>query len=101
MSQLQLLADVAAFKQYLISERGLSENTVSAYARDLARFAGWAESVRLADHLRPPLGELVRYLTFLHEERLAPPSVARHLVALRMFYRYLQYEGKGDDATVD
>ncbi len=101
MTLLQLSADVTAFKQYMISERGLSENTVLAYGRDLARFVGWAENVRLADHLHPPLGELVRYLGFLQDEKLAPPSVARHVVALRMFYRYLQYEGKTDESTVD
>lgn len=101
MSQLSLLADVAAFKQYLTSERGLSENTVLAYGRDLARFVAWAEGVRLADHLRPSLSDLVRYLGFLHDEKLAPPSAARHVVALRMFYRYLRYEERTDESTVD
>lgn len=101
MSQLSLLADISAFKQYLTSERGLSENTVLAYGRDLARFVGWAEGVKLDDHLRPSLSELVRYLGFLHDEKLAPPSVARHIVALRMFFRYLRYEERTDESTVD
>jgi integrase/recombinase XerD len=101
MSQLSLLADLAAFKQYLTSERGLSENTVLAYGRDLARFAAWADGVRLGDHLRPQLSDLVRYLAFLHDEKLAPPSVARHIVALRMFFRYLRYEERTDESTVD
>lgn len=101
MSLLELTADVAAFRQYLTSERGLSENTVLAYGRDLARFVGWAERVKLPDHLRPELSDLVRYLAFLHDEKLAPPSVARHVVALRMFYRYLRYEGRTGEPTVD
>lgn len=100
MSQLSLLADLAAFNQYLTSERGLSENTVLAYGRDLTRFAVWAAGVRL-NHLDPKLSDLVRYLAFLHDEKLASPSVARHVVALRMFYRYLRYEGRTDDPTVD
>lgn len=101
MSQLALLADLTAFKNYLTSERGLSENTVLAYGRDLARFAGWAERVKLPDHLHPELSDLVRYLAFLHDEKLAPPSVARHIVALRMFYRYLRYEERTGESTVD
>ena len=101
MSQLELTADIAAFRQYLTSERGLSENTVLAYGRDLARFVGWAERVKLPDHLRPELSDLVRYLAFLHDEKLAPPSVARHIVALRMFYRYLRYEERTGESTVD
>jgi integrase/recombinase XerD len=101
VSHLALHADLAAFRNYLTSERGLSENTVLAYGRDLARFAGWAERVKLPDHLHPELSELVRYLAFLHDEKLAPPSVARHIVALRMFYRYLQYEERTGESTVD
>jgi integrase/recombinase XerD len=101
MSQLALLADLTAFKNYLTSERGLSENTVLAYGRDLARFVGWAEWQKLPDHLHPELSDLVRYLAFLHDEKLAPPSVARHIVALRMFFRYLRYEERTGESTVD
>ena len=36
--------------------------------------------------------ELTHYLGFLKEENLAPPSVARHLIALKMFYRFLRLE---------
>ncbi len=96
-----LNADVTSFKHYLTTERGLSENTVLAYGRDLARFVAWAEGVKLPDHLRPGLSELVRYLGHLHDEKLAPPSVARHIVALRMFYRYLRYEERTTESTVD
>ncbi len=101
MSQLKLVADVTAFKNYLTTERGLSENTVLAYGRDLARFVGWAERLKLSDHLHPELSDLVRYLGFLHDEKLAPPSVARHIVALRMFYRYLRYEERTGESAVD
>ncbi|MCU0704662.1 MAG: site-specific tyrosine recombinase XerD [Fimbriiglobus sp.] len=101
MSTAELHADVAAFKNYLTTERGLSENTVLAYGRDLARFVGWAERVKLTDHLHPELSDLVRYLAFLHDEKLASPSVARHVVALRMFYRYLRYEERTGESTVD
>lgn len=97
----ELTADVSAFKHYLTTERGLSENTVLAYGRDLARYVSWAEGVKLPDHLRPDLADMVRYLGFLHDEKLAPPSVARHVVALRMFYRYLRYEGRAGEAAVD
>lgn len=101
MSIAELSADVSAFKNYLTTERGMSENTVLAYGRDLARFVGWAERQKLPDHLHPELSDLVRYLGFLHDEKLAPPSVARHIVALRMFYRYLRYEERTGESAVD
>ena len=35
-------SDVAAFKHYLLAERGLAKNTILAYGRDLERFQAWA-----------------------------------------------------------
>jgi integrase/recombinase XerD len=101
MSLNQLHADISDFRHYLQSERGLSDNTVQAYGRDLDRFANWCGLVRFANHTAPSLKDLGRYLSFLHDEELAPPSVARHLVSLKMFYRFLRIEERADAAAVD
>jgi len=101
MSLSQLHADIADFRHYLRSERGLSDNTVQAYGRDLDRFANWCGLVRYGNYSAPTLKDLGRYLSFLHDEELAPPSVARHLVALKMFYRFLRIEERADAAAVD
>jgi len=101
MSLNQLHSDIADFRHYLQSERGLADNTVQAYARDLDRFADWCSQVRFANYGAPSLKDLGRYLSFLHDEELAPPSVARHLVALKMFYRFLRMEERADAAAVD
>src|SRR6185437_13358503 len=76
-------------------------NTVQAYGRDLARFAAWTTLVRFANYTKPTLKDLARYVAFLHDEQLAPPSIARHLVALKMFYRFLKMEERADAAAVD
>ncbi len=94
-----LRADINDYLAYLKAERGLATNTVLAYRRDLRRFADWAEG-RLADHLAPTLRELAGYLGFLADEGLAPVSAARHLAALRGFYRFLKLEEKADAAAV-
>ena len=101
MPPAQLVSDILAFRHYLKAERGLAENTVLAYGRDLDRFTRWVADVRLADYLKPTLRDLARYLAFLHDDRLAPPSVARHLVALRMFYKFLRLEERTDQTAVD
>jgi integrase/recombinase XerD len=93
--------DIAAFRHYMKAERGLAENTVLAYGRDLDRFAGWVAVGGLGDYLAPTLRNLSHYLDFLRDEGLAPPSVARHLVALKMFYRFLRLEERTAAATVD
>src|SRR5436309_2199379 len=101
MSLSELNSDIAAFRHYLRSERGLSDNTVQAYGRDLDRFAKWCALVRYARYSAPALKDLGRYVAFLHDEQLATPSIARHLAALRMFYRFLRLEERADAAAVD
>jgi integrase/recombinase XerD len=97
----ELHSDLLAFRDYLRAERGMAENTVLAYGRDLKRFAEWAETVRLADHLRPTLRELSGYLAYLLDAKLAAPSVARHIVALRMFFKFLKLEEKVSQSAVE
>jgi len=96
-----LADDVRAFRHYLKAERGMAENTVLAYGRDLDRYTAWVADGGLADYLKPTVRELSRYVTHLHAEGLAPPSCARHLVALKMFYRFLRLEERGDPAAVE
>ena len=98
----ELHADVQAFRQYIRAERGLADNTLQAYGRDLDRFSMWASVGGLADHLYPTLRELSNYVSFLRDqEQLAPPSVARNLVAVKIFYRFLRLEERTTQTTVD
>jgi integrase/recombinase XerD len=93
--------DLTAFRHYLQAERGLAANTLLAYGRDLDRYAQWIAGGGLEDYLTPSLRDLSHYLEFLRAEQLAPPSIARHLVALKMFYRFLRLEERTTAATVD
>lgn len=80
----------AAFEDYLRSECRLSGNTVAAYRRDMQHFRQW-----LAGRPIPKLtiSQLSDYVGWLHEQGLAPASVARRLASLKVFFRYLQLEG--------
>lgn len=98
---LALSEDLQAFRHYIQSERGLSANTQLAYGRDLDRFGEWAAGGGLASYLMPSLRDLSHYLEFLRDAKLAPPSVARHLVALKMFYRFLRLEERTSQSTVE
>jgi integrase/recombinase XerD len=96
-----LADDIQAFRHFIQSERGLAANTLLAYGRDLDRFAGWVAGEGLADYLYPTLRDLGHYLEFLKAEGLAPASMARHLVALKVFYRFLRLEERTTQGTVD
>jgi integrase/recombinase XerD len=81
---------IAACLDYLRTECHLAANTIAAYRRDLDRFREW-----LGGRFAARLGvrELSDYMGWLQTQKLAPASVARHIVALKIFYRYLQLEG--------
>src|ERR1700704_3067432 len=96
-----LASDITSFKHYLQAERGLAKNSVLAYGRDLERFQLWVADGGLKDFLLPTVRELSHYLAFCREEHLAAPTVARHLVALKMFYRYLRLEERVQKNAVE
>jgi integrase/recombinase XerD len=96
-----LSQDISAFRHYLQAERAMAANTVLAYGRDLDRFARWASDGNLADYLKPTLRELSHYLAWLRDDGLGPPTTARNLVALKMFYRFLRLEERTPDGTVE
>ncbi|MBN2024873.1 MAG: site-specific tyrosine recombinase XerD [Pirellulales bacterium] len=85
---------VDAFVEYSSGECHLAGNTVAAYRRDLVRFTTW-----LAGRSIPGLSirDLADYAAWLHAQKLAPASIARHIVSLRLFFRYLQLEGALDE----
>ena len=79
-----------SFIDYIRSECHLADNSVQAYRRDMRRFFHW-----LATRKIPALTirDLSDYAEWLHQQQLAPASIARHLVTLKVFFRYLQLEG--------
>ena len=81
---------LVSFVGYLSNECHLADNTVVAYRRDLRRFFAWLERRNVLDLT---IQQLADYAAWLGGQSLAPPSIARHLVSLKIFYRYLQLEG--------
>jgi integrase/recombinase XerD len=81
---------IAAFADYSRTECHLSGNTVAAYRRDLNRFAEWLDGRRID---RLTIRDLGDYVAWLHDRNLAASSIARYVVSLKVFFRYLQVEG--------
>lgn len=78
-----------SFVRYLRSECHLSENTVQAYDRDLRRFLQWLANRRIEGLT---ISDLSGYPAWLTQQELAPASISRHVVSLKVFFRYLQLE---------
>lgn len=79
-----------AFVDYLRGECHLSENTVAAYKRDITRLYKWLAGRNIATL---QIRELADYAAWLNRQDLAAASIARHIVSLKIFCRYLQIEG--------
>ncbi|MBU1042944.1 MAG: site-specific tyrosine recombinase XerD [Candidatus Omnitrophica bacterium] len=77
------------FLDYLSLERGLSKNTISSYRRDLNKFAAFALVNDLANVMNPTRDDFLNYIYSLKEADLKSSSIARNIVALKVFYRYL------------
>jgi integrase/recombinase XerD len=80
---------VRQFLEYLVSECGLAANTIDAYHRDLREFLVEMNErdVRSVDDVTPLT--VRSFLVRLSERKLALSSIARHLVSVKMFLRYL------------
>ena len=85
------------FLDALWMERGLSENTLSAYRNDLTQFAQWLARQNVAGLLAVERTHLLNYLALRSEQQRSPRSSARLLSSLRRFYTWCRRERLIDD----
>jgi integrase/recombinase XerD len=78
------------FVAYAADECHLADNTVAAYRRDLRHLLDWLDGRSIPEL---SIRDLADYVGWLHERKLAPASIARHIASLKVFFRYLQVEG--------
>ena len=80
-----------SFLNHCAIERGLSKNSINAYKRDLEKFLDFLASKTLAitDAKASDVNEFVQSL---RTRNLVESSLARHVVALRSFYGFLEKE---------
>jgi integrase/recombinase XerD len=79
------------FINYLRIERGLADNTVQAYSRDLTRFFLFLEERKLSP-LEISREQISEHLGILARQ-LSSKSVARNVSAIKTFFRFLVSEG--------
>lgn len=84
---------LSAFLDYLRVERGSARLTISAYASDLAQFAGFLAE-RKQDLVRARREDVREYLQELFSNGLDGRSVGRKLSAIRQLYRHLLLDEK-------
>lgn len=96
MKEKSEIAELAErFLSVLANERGASEHTVRAYAREVRSFAGYLEeTLGKGTRIKAVEHQSIRaYLGLLYERGLTKASAARALAAVRSWFKWLAKEG--------
>ena len=86
------------FLDYLVVERGLSQNTIEAYRNDLQQLASFMQEEATKQGAIPPWAgfnrqSMLSYLLNLKERNYAPTTVARKVAATKSFFSFMVSEG--------
>lgn len=97
-------AQVEEFLNYLNVERGLAPNTLDAYRRDLARYLEFLQKRGIGDWPQTTREHVTHFMMDRKHNGISPVSIARHLAAIKMCYRYLvaqRYLTQDPTSTID
>lgn len=80
------------FLHYLIVEKGLSKNTIEAYSHGLNRFLNYLRGKGTEEVREISKFDIREFLLFLKRKGLSSKTLARNLVSIRVFLRFLTEE---------
>ncbi len=74
---------IGEYLEYLELEKGLSQNTIDAYRRDLSDFSKGIDDIKTIDRTT-----INSYIRTLRERNLAPTSIIRKIASIRGFFKW-------------
>ena len=80
---------LSQYLDFLEIEKGLSENTIEAYRRDLTDFLDFCAGKGMDDLNKIDRSHINGYILKLHDEKYTPTSVMRKTASLRGFFKWL------------
>lgn len=84
---------VDQYLNFLVVERGLSQNTLASYSRDLIRYISYLRQHDTIRIEKTNWFHVSDFLSHLKKKGLSAKSRARNLVSIKGFYRFLIKEG--------
>lgn len=86
---------VYRFKDYLISERKLSDNTISSYYRDIHQFSEYLQKLNPPSALEDyfTVENLDGFIIYLAGKGIINNSIVRKVSSLSLFLKFLKIEG--------
>ena len=89
-----LIQYIAEYLEYLQAERGLAQNTIDAYRRDLTAFCDFLYKLASIDDFEKIIRNHINYyIKELHDKNYTPTSVTRKIAAIRGWFRWLSANG--------
>lgn len=89
------------FLDYISLERGLSINTRKAYADDLRQFLDDLTRKGITSLNQVSRKQILDHLMAMKARGMSTNSISRHLVSIKVFFRYLQQESLLDRNVTD
>ena len=80
---------LAEYIEYLEVEKGLSQNTLDAYRRDLSEFWDECGNNGVSDLENVTRNNISSYIMKLHEQKYSPTSIMRKIASLRGLFKWL------------
>ena len=84
--------DLTGFKSYLLMECGLAKASVTAYSNDLTCFVEYMEENGKDSAVVVKRDDVLDFLEEGAGQNLEPTTLARRLVSIKVFFRYLYIE---------
>lgn len=84
---------VKEFLDYLLIERGLADNTIVSYEKDLQNFLQFLNKISVKDLEKLEKEHILAYLVHLKKMKRAAATIARRTAALKTFFNFLYQEG--------
>ena len=81
-----------SFLVYLTMNRGLSKNTIESYSRDISSLTAFLGKRGVSNPASVSEREIAAFFEHLRKKKLSPRSVARNIVSLKQFFRFLLTE---------
>ncbi len=81
-----------SFLSYLVVEKGLSENTLESYGRDLKKFLLFIKSRGITSAREIKYGDILDFMIHSREEGLNATTIVRSMVSVKQFFKYLLSE---------
>lgn len=85
---------IEEFLSYITVERGMANNTISSYKRDLGKFFGYLKAQKIDSVEDVSRQMITSFMLSERDKNMSPNSVSRELACIKSFFKFLVKENK-------